>query len=280
MTRRDARWVLRRCARRGHVLAHLADEQVRAETGPLSGAPGQVPVLRCLRCGTWVSADDVAVAEIVGSAEAPADLSDLPLPARGPHGRRFGLLRLLAAERGIRGLLMIAGGLAALHVADQRGSILSYLERLAVAARPLGEQLGVHITDSWLMLEIEHYLGGSGDPVYLAGAFLIGYGALQVVEGVGLWGGWRWAEYLAAVATSAFIPLEVYELIHKPTPFKAAALALNLFVVVYLVHKGRLFGVRGGHEQFLAELRDSTLPADLLVELGRPAAELSSGRIV
>jgi uncharacterized membrane protein (DUF2068 family) len=280
MTRRDARWVLRRCARRGHVLAHLADEQVRSETGPLSGAPGQGPVLRCLRCGTWVAADDVAVAEVVGSAEAPADLADLPLPARGPHGRRFGLLRLLAAERGIRGLLMVVGGLAALHVADQRGSILSYLERLAVAARPLGEQLGVHVTDSWLMREIEHYLGGSGNPVYLAGAFLIGYGALQVVEGVGLWGGWRWAEYLAAVATSAFVPLEVYELIHKPTPFKAAALAMNVFVVVYLVHKGRLFGVRGGHEQFLAELRDSTLPADLLVGLGRSPAELTSGRIV
>jgi hypothetical protein len=90
-----------------------------------------------------VAPDDVGVAELVGTGDRPAALADLPLPARGPHGRRFGLLRLLAVERGIRGLAMVIAGLAAFHVADERGSILSYLERLAVAAQPLGEQLGI-----------------------------------------------------------------------------------------------------------------------------------------
>ena len=138
----------------------------------------------------------------------------------------------------------------------------------------------MHITASWLFRELEKYLGGSGDPVRLAGLGLLAYGVVQVVEGVGLWGGWRWAEYLAVVATSAFIPLEVYELVEGPTPLKLSALVVNVLVVIYLVWKGRLFGVRGGHAAFLAELRDSTLPADLLRSIGRSPAELTSTRVV
>lgn len=278
--RRDARWVLRRCAHRGHVLAHVADEPMRTLTGPLTTTLEGPLVLRCLRCGCWVTQGDVSVAEVVGSAESPVHLSALPLAARGPHGRRFGLLRVLAAERGMRGLAMIIAGVAAFHVADSRGSILATIERLTVAARPLGEQLGVHLTDSWLFREAERYLGGSGDPVRMVGLGLVAYGTLQVVEGVGLWGGWRWAEYLAVVVTSAFIPLEVYELIHKPTPLKLAALVMNVAVVLYLLYKGRLFGLRGGHEQFLVELRDATLPADLLRSLGRSPDELTSDRVL
>ncbi len=227
-----------------------------------------------------MACDEIAVAEVLGTAEVGAHVADLPLPARGPHGRRFGLLRLLAVERGVRGLLMIVAGIAAFQVADSRASLLDWIERLAVAARPLGEQLGVHLTDSWLFTEIEKYLGGSGDPLRLAGLGLLAYGVLEIIEGIGLWGGLRWAEYLAVIATSAFVPLEVYELVNRPTPLKGAALAMNVFVVIYLVWKGRLFGVRGGHEQFLAEVRDSTLLADVLRSMGRSPEELTSVRIV
>lgn len=116
--------------------------------------------------------------------------------------------------------------------------------------------------------------------VRLAGVGLLAYGVLQVIEGVGLWGGWRWAEYLAVVATSAFIPLEIYELVNEPTALKLSALVVNVVVVIYLVWKGRLFGVRGGHEAFLAELRDSTLPADVLRSLGRTGgADLRPGGV-
>lgn len=278
LSRRDTSWVLRRCALRGHVLAHLDDPALQAATGPLDTSAGTL--LRCLRCGTWVDPADPGVRVRVGSAGRPARLADVPLPARGPHGRRFGLLRVLAVERALRGILMILAGMTAYHVADVRGSLLSAIERLAIAAKPLGEQLGVHITDSWLFHEIEHLLGGSGDPVRLLGVGLVAYGVVQIIEGIGLWGGWRWAEYLSVVVTAVFIPLEVYEIIHRLSAFKVLALAVNIFVVVYLVWKGRLFGIRGGHEQYLAELRDSTLPADVLRSIGRPTSELTSSVII
>jgi uncharacterized membrane protein (DUF2068 family) len=280
LTARENRWVLRRCARRGHVLAYVADPVVQSLTGPLPLGPEGVTVLRCLRCGVWVRPQDQLVGEVVGSSAIPAELGDLPLPVRGGHGRRFGLLKLVALERFAKGLALIAGALVANEVASNRGSILSQLERLLVAFRPLGQELGVHLTNSPVVTRMEEWLGGSGDPVRLAGPPGGPGDVTQLVEGVGLWGGWRWAEYLAAVATSTFIPFEILELVAKPTPLKVAALVVNIVVVIYLVYKGRLFGIRGGHEAFLAEVRDSTLPADLLRSVGRSSDELTGTRIV
>jgi len=59
---------------------------------------------------------------------------------------------------------------------------------------------------------------------------------LFTVEGVGLWLGKRWGQYLTVVATSLFVPLEVVRLAHRVTPTGLSALLLNLAVVALLVH--------------------------------------------
>lgn len=277
LSRRETGWVLRRCSRRGHVAVWTSDEGMQAEL-QLIGPNG--PLLRCVRCGTYVSPSDPTIRTPVGSPEAPVALAEVPLAVRGAHGRKLGLLRLLAVERAGRGLLMIVAGLAAFQIINQRGLILSWLQRVLNASRPLDTELGAHILDSPWIREIQNALSGTGGTIQLAGLALLGYGALQIVEGVGLWGGWRWAEYLAVVATSAFIPLEVYELIHKASVLKGLALVINVGAVIYLVFKGRLFGVRGGHASFLREVRESTLLADLLRARGRSVDELASHEIV
>ena len=48
-------------------------------------------------------------------------------------------------------------------------------------------------------------------------------------------------------ATAAFIPVEVYEIIHSLTPLKIIALSVNVAIVIYLLFAKRLFGLRGGH---------------------------------
>jgi uncharacterized membrane protein (DUF2068 family) len=78
------------------------------------------------------------------------------------------------------------------------------------------------------------------------GAAVLGYAAVEGIEAVGLWLQKRWAEYLTFLVTASFLPLEVYELIHKFTPFKVLALIINLAIVAYLLHAKRLFGIRGG----------------------------------
>jgi uncharacterized membrane protein (DUF2068 family) len=284
LSRRDAAWVLRRCARVGHVIAWLADAEVarRVERvgADADGTGDSFTLLRCLRCGAWVRTDDVALGLVVGAPGARVAVADLPQPARGAHGRKLALLRLLSVERFVKGTAMVVAAFAAYHVASTRVSLLSWVERLVVAARPLGEELGVHLTTSAPVHWVERTLGGDGGPLRLAGLFLIAYGSLQVVEGIGLWGGWRWAEYLAAVATSVFVPFEVYEILDSPSGLKAGALLLNVVAVGYLVYKGRLFGIRGGHEAYAAEVRDATEMADVLRGLGRSPTELTGAAMV
>ncbi len=69
------------------------------------------------------------------------------------------------------------------------------------------------------------------------GAFL--YSSLQLTEGIGLWMEKRWAEYLTVVATSLFVPLEIYEIFEKFTWVRVLILIVNLFVVWYLATRLR-----------------------------------------
>lgn len=64
----------------------------------------------------------------------------------------------------------------------------------------------------------------------------IGYGCLLATEGAGLWLQMRWAEYLTVLSTSGFMPLELIEVIRRPTPLRFMILTGNLIVVLYLVY--------------------------------------------
>src|SRR5205823_6950704 len=87
----------------------------------------------------------------------------------------------------------------------------------------------------------------------LAGAGIGAYALLEGAEAVGLWFQKRWAEYLTFIATTALLPLEVYELTKTVSPFKVIALIVNLAIVVYLLFAKRLFGLRGGGKAEEAE---------------------------
>jgi uncharacterized membrane protein (DUF2068 family) len=68
----------------------------------------------------------------------------------------------------------------------------------------------------------------------VAALFAIGYGVLELVEGTGLWLEQLWAEFLTVIATTLLIPLELYELTRRPTALKAAGIAVNVAIVIYL----------------------------------------------
>lgn len=78
-------------------------------------------------------------------------------------------------------------------------------------------------------------LAGVGDlqiKQFSIAAFL--YAGILYVEGIGLWLQKRWAEYLTAIATALFIPVEIYEIYERPTWVRLAALGINIFIVWYL----------------------------------------------
>lgn len=60
------------------------------------------------------------------------------------------------------------------------------------------------------------------------------YATVRFVEAYGLWRLRAWAEWFAIISGSAYIPIEIYELIHKPTFFRLGVLIVNVAVVIYL----------------------------------------------
>ncbi len=69
------------------------------------------------------------------------------------------------------------------------------------------------------------------------GAGTLFYAVLHAIEGTGLLLRRNWAGYLTVVITGSLLPVEVYELMRKPTAVRVAVLLTNLGIVIYLVVK-------------------------------------------
>lgn len=68
------------------------------------------------------------------------------------------------------------------------------------------------------------------------------YSLFSLVEGVGLIYRVSWAGWLAIGESAFFIPIELFELVHRPSRMVAGILALNIFIVWYLFqNRHRLF---------------------------------------
>lgn len=73
-----------------------------------------------------------------------------------------------------------------------------------------------------------------------AGTFV--YSLFSLVEGIGLLFRVPWAGWMAIGESAFFIPIEVWELINKPSIKLVIILALNIFIVWYLLqNRARLF---------------------------------------
>jgi len=67
----------------------------------------------------------------------------------------------------------------------------------------------------------------------IAAIVAIGYGLLELAEGTGLWLDRLWADYLTVIATSL---LKLYELVHRPSVWKAGGIVVNIAIVSYLAY--------------------------------------------
>jgi uncharacterized membrane protein (DUF2068 family) len=140
------------------------------------------------------------------------------------------LLRLIAAERTIRGAALIAAGIYLLgHLHSDLGRIADRWMR----------RLELDPNRHFLRRIVQYLHDVTTNEVKLFAVLALGYGALELVEGAGLWLDRLWAEYLTVIATSLLVPLEVYELVRKPSGLKAAGIAVNVLVVLYLAHRLR-----------------------------------------
>ena len=149
--------------------------------------------------------------------------------SRDDQGSRL-VIRLIAAERLIRGVLLIGAGIYLVtHSHNDFGRLADRLARAVELdpRRPFIHRIIVRL----------HRLHAS--TVLLTGIAAVFYGVLETVEGAGLWLDKLWAEWLTVIATSLLIPFELYELVHKPSMLKAVGTAVNIAIVVYLAYRLR-----------------------------------------
>jgi uncharacterized membrane protein (DUF2068 family) len=239
-------WNLRTCSRKGHLTYAPTEPEFRQRleaTTPLGDA------WRCLRCGTYVLGDP--------HGSGPAE--DAPVLLRGKQLRSAFILRILAIERWVRGAILVLLAVAVFKLKSTQVSIKELVDRDLEALKPFFKQIHFNVSDSATIRSIEKVLHAKPSTLNLIAAGLFFYGALQIVEGIGLWSLKRWGEYVAVVGTTLFIPLEIYELTDKISWLKITALVVNLAAVAYLVLSKRLFGVRGGHRAYVAAQHEESL---------------------
>jgi uncharacterized membrane protein (DUF2068 family) len=219
---------------------------LRAEMGAVlpSGTAWQ-----CLRCGAFVP----------GQPAFAGPAASAPLVPRGKELRSVLILRLFAIERFLRAILAATVSVALWRYVASRASIQTALNRDLPVVRDLFSDLGFNVTHSKLYVLVQHALALSPRVVTLVAIGAVVYAALEVAEGVGLWMARRWGEYLAMVATSLGLPLEIYDLTRTVSVTAVVLLTLNLILVLYLVITKRLFGIRGGKAAYDARLRSESV---------------------
>ena len=239
-------WSLRHCSRNGHITFRPDEPDLASRlraTTPLGEA------WRCLRCGDFVLGDP--------HGGGPAD--EAPVVRRGRAIRDLLIIRLLAVERLLRAVGLLLAALLVWRVRANQERFGMWVEREIPLLTPLTEQLGWNVDGSWLARTLREVSTVNPTFLTLIAAGLVVYAATQFVEAYGLWHERRWGEYLAAVVTSCFVPVELYELVSHPTALKGVLLLVNVVAVAWLVRSKRLFGVRGGHAAFEAEHASESL---------------------
>ena len=129
---------------------------------------------------------------------------------------------------------MLAGGLGALHLLHKDAHRIAYEFISRVHLNPAQKypkifiDLAGNITDGRLW--------------FFAGLALI-YATFRFVEGYGLWKERLWAEWLALVSGTLYLPFEVYEVWIRNSWVTVLALSANLAVVgvvAYVLIRKRL----------------------------------------
>jgi len=239
------------CGLRGHVLVGMDAAEVRPSDAEFVRDGGGLRWYRCLRCDSWLPLEPPRRA----LGRYPPLEDEIELPLRGKALRDKIVLRVIAVDRAFHFVLL--GGLAVLLFvfASHRSGLEQLVSRIDEAF--YGAPTGSHHAHG-LLHDLERLLTLRVTTLRLIGVAAAVYALLEGAEAVGLWYQRRWAEYLTFVATTAFVPFEVYELTRTVSALKVLAIVVNLAIVLYLLLAKRLFGLRGGGPaEEAARARDS-----------------------
>ena len=72
--------------------------------------------------------------------------------------------------------------------------------------------------------------------LWAVAAAALAYSVLRFLEAYGLWYARAWAEWIALISGSLYLPYEIYKLIRRQSPFHIAVLLVNLAIVLYMAY--------------------------------------------
>jgi uncharacterized membrane protein (DUF2068 family) len=135
-------------------------------------------------------------------------------------------IRLIAFFKLFKGVLLLASGVGLLRLLhkDVADAVVQWINVLHV------DPDNRHIQSLLIKASIvnEHQLKELS-----IGSFF--YAGMLLTEGSALLLQKWWAKYFTVIVTSSFIPLELWELVHRFSVAKTVVIALNVAIVWYLV---------------------------------------------
>ena len=148
------------------------------------------------------------------------------MPRTHTRKKRNRWLELIALYKLLQAALLVAVGVGALKLLHKDvADVLGHVAR-ELRMNPEGHLVGF-LLDKASLLDDKR--------LHQISFFLFGYAALGVIEGLGLMLEKVWAEYFTSFITASFLPIEIFELMHRVTWLRVGLLVLNLAVLAYLV---------------------------------------------
>jgi len=149
-------------------------------------------------------------------------------PADGQHGASLQVLRGIATlelAKGMIVLLAACGVLLLVRREDPWDIADGLLRLLHISPDHHFAQVFLDWADSLTSAKI-----------WTVAAAALSYSILRFLEAYGLWYARAWAEWIALISGSLYLPFEIYKLIHKQNLFHISVFLVNVAIVLYMVY--------------------------------------------
>lgn len=136
-------------------------------------------------------------------------------------------LRTVALLELLKGLLALAGGIA----------LITLLHRdIGDLAESVIEHLHINPAHHLAQVLIEKAGAVNENKIIALICAAFAYTIFRMIEAYGLWNARAWAEWLAIISGSAYLPWEIIEVVKHHSPIRWALLLINIVIVLYMVY--------------------------------------------
>ncbi len=150
----------------------------------------------------------------------------IPAPAR-EHPPHIRMLRAVASLELTKGIIVLAGIFGILFLVHKDpGDVADWcLTVLHISPDHHFAQVFLDWADSL-----------TDKKLWVVAGVAAVYSTLRFVEAYGLWKARAWAEWIALVSGTLYLPFEIFKIVTRPSLFHVSLLLINLAVVLYMAY--------------------------------------------